>query len=140
MKYGQIAGNQSINATIYRCFEYVSEEDARKFVKKFDNQLHDEVQVMHTFRELILGGYLRLNGLNARHDYRIDTETPDWCILSETLEVKGIIELTNFHVDKATGDEIERHRQARGMWVGRLGSNDNRLFWDISGNQWRLVF
>ena len=45
MKYGQIAGSKRVNATIYRCFEYITEEDARKFVKKFRDQLRDNVHV-----------------------------------------------------------------------------------------------
>ena len=38
MKYGQIAGNKSINTMIYRCFNYVHEDDVPKFLKKFKNQ------------------------------------------------------------------------------------------------------
>jgi hypothetical protein len=41
MKYGQIAGNNSINAMIYRCFEYICEEDERRFVKQFQEQPQD---------------------------------------------------------------------------------------------------
>ena len=128
MKYGQIAGNKSINATIYRCFEHICEEDARKFVRKFNDQRHDGVQVMHTFRELILGAYLALSGLNVRYDYVVGTETPDWCVLDETSAPKIIVELTNFHIDKATEDAIEAKRQAGGMWVGWIGRNDDRLY------------
>ncbi len=35
MKYGRIAGNVSINAAIYRCFEFITEADAKAFVRKF---------------------------------------------------------------------------------------------------------
>ena len=48
-KYGQIAGNQAINAMIYRCFEELEDSDQLKFVKKFNQQLSDLEQVMHTF-------------------------------------------------------------------------------------------
>ena len=33
MKYGQIAGNASINAAIHRCFELISEEDQWEFAR-----------------------------------------------------------------------------------------------------------
>ena len=62
MKYGQIAGNKSVNETIYRCFGHICEKDVPKFVKKFRSQLNDNTQVMHTFRELILGAYLASRG------------------------------------------------------------------------------
>jgi len=60
MEYGQIAGNKSLNEKIYHYFKYISGEDAKKFVNKFSSQ--DEEQVMHTFRELVLGAYLASNG------------------------------------------------------------------------------
>ena len=50
MKYGQIAGNKSINETIYRCFEHISTKDVPKCVKKFRHQLNNDTQVLHTFR------------------------------------------------------------------------------------------
>ncbi len=128
MKYGQIAGSKSINAAIYRCFECITEEDARKFIKKFHDQPHDDPQIMHTFRELILGAYLSSNGFKVRYDSEIDEETPDWCICDEVLVLKGIVELTNFHIDRATEKDIEQQARARGMWAGRLGTNDDRLY------------
>jgi hypothetical protein len=128
MKHGQIAGNRYINAMIYHCFEYICEEDERKFVKKFHEQPADEDQIMHTFRELILGAYLSSNGFNVRYDYTVSTKTPDWCILDETSAIKGTIELTNFHIDRGTENEIEEQLQARGIgWVWP-GPNDDRLY------------
>jgi hypothetical protein len=62
MVYGQMAGNKSVDAMIYRCFEYICEEDERKLVKKFGEQPPDGPQVMHTFSELVLGGYLASAG------------------------------------------------------------------------------
>ena len=46
MKYGQIAGNKSLNAVIYRCFEYIDEMDVQAFVKKFREQPDDSDQIM----------------------------------------------------------------------------------------------
>jgi len=126
MKYGQIAGNKHINALIYRCFEYIGEEDKQKFVKEFREQPDDSDQIMHTFRELVLGAYLGSSGFKVRHDYAIDTQTPDWCILDKKSVVMGIVELTNLHIDKATEDEIEAQLHARGVaWVWRDENKDN---------------
>ena len=55
MKYGQIAGSKRVNYAIYRCFEHLCDKDQQRFVRKFREQPHDSDQIMHTFRELILG-------------------------------------------------------------------------------------
>lgn len=128
MKYGQIAGNKHINVMIYRCFEHICEEDERKFVKKFREQPPNGDQIMHTFRELVLGAYLSSNGFEVRYDYMVGTKTPDWCILDDASAVRCIVELTNFHIDKATENKIEKQLQAVGISVGWLGQNDNRLY------------
>jgi len=89
-KYGQIAGNKSIDDTIYRCFGCICAEDECKFVRKFRQQPHNEAQILHTYRELVLGAYLASNGLKVRYDYKVDTKTPDWAILDEKSRLMGI--------------------------------------------------
>ena len=128
MKYGQIACNKSINDSIYRCFEYIHEADARMFVKKFGEQRHNNTQVMHAFRELVLGAYLSSSGFNVRYDKPVDLSTPDWCILDEISQLNGIVELTNFHTDKETETEIHEALHTRGSWVDWMPSNDDRLY------------
>jgi hypothetical protein len=131
MKYGQIAGNRHINAMIYRCFGYIREEDERKFITKFHEQPQDGNQIMHTFRELVLGAYLSSNGFRIRYDHTIATRTPDWSILDERLSVKGIVELTNFHVDKVTEDTIEEQLRVKGVacvWRDQNKDNIDRLY------------
>jgi hypothetical protein len=133
MKYGLIAGNKRINDYIYRCFDYIHEADVRMFVKKFGDQLHDNVQVMHTFRELVLGAYLASNEFKVRYDNLIDSFTPDWCNLDESLNLNGIAELTNFHTDKDTDTEIKEALKTKGVWAGWMPPNDDRLYQIIWG-------
>jgi len=132
VKYGQLTGNNSINAMIYRCFAYICEEDERKFVKKFREQPHDSDQIMHTFRELVLGGYLSSKGFRVKHDYVIDNQTPDWSIFDvEGQSITGIVELTNFHIDKAAENYIKEQKHARGRavyWRDQYKDNDERLY------------
>jgi hypothetical protein len=131
MPYGQIAGNSAINAIIYRGFEHIGEEDTRKFVKQFRDHPPDGDQIMHTFRELILGAYLNSNGFKARYEYAVNTKTPDWSILDEKLAVSGIVELTTFHIDKATENEIEEQFRAKGLscvWRDKNNDNIERLY------------
>jgi len=61
-EYGEIAGNSSINQCIYRCFDYICKE------------------VMHIFRELILGAYLGFNNFKIRYEFKIKDLSPD-CLL-----------------------------------------------------------
>jgi hypothetical protein len=113
---------------IYRCFEHIFEADARRFVRTLRDQIHDNEQVMHTFRELVLGAYLGANGYVARYEQSIGGKTPDWCIFDESSSLSGIMELTNFHIDKATESEIKQHLEAKGIWTGWLPDNVDRLY------------
>ena len=130
MKYGQISVNPTINLTIYRCFDHISEEDAEKFLKKFKDQPHDQVQIMHTFRELIAGAYLAAAGLNVKYDYPIRTKTPDWSIFNQD-SLQAAVEVTNFHTDNITQDSINKAMQARGKWADWLAPNNERLYQSI---------
>lgn len=126
MKYDQITGNKKIDRFICCFFEYVCEEDQRKFTKKFRELPSYSDQTMHTLRELIIGAHLRANGFQVRHDYDVDNKTPDWCILSDESAVIGIVELMNFHIDKATEIEIRRQCETKVNYTyWRDGNKDN---------------
>lgn len=116
-----------MRAEICRYFEYICEEDQRKFVKKFRDQSNNSDQIMHTYRELILGAYLSANGLNVRHDYFLHGQTPDWCIFDNTPAVIGFVELTNFHIDKTTEVEIKRQIEAHRIAIYH-SDNFKRLY------------
>jgi len=131
MKYGQLAENPNINSSIYRCFEYICEKDQRKFVKKFKEQPHNLNQIMHTFRELILGAFLSSKSFTVRHDYSIEGKTPDWCILNNKSSVIGIVELVNFHLDKNTENDIKRQIKVKKLacyWRDEKINNVERLY------------
>jgi hypothetical protein len=128
MEYGEIAGNTKINATIYHCFECIDKEEARKFVRKFKEQPHDNIQVMHTFRELILGAFLASNGFRVKGEYGLDGRMPDWCVVNETLQPLCIVELTNFHPDAETSEDIVRQMREKGLWCNFMKPNTDRLY------------
>jgi hypothetical protein len=134
MKYGQIAESKKTNDAIYRCFEHLCEEDLQSFVKKFREQPHDSDQIMNTFRELVLGAYLSSRGFRARHEYLVESKTPDWCILDNKSEVICVVELVNFHIDAATDNEIAKQMQAKGIavvWRDANKNNVERLYYCI---------
>lgn len=117
MNYGKIAASDSVNTAIYNCFSHLSEATARAYVEKFAEQPHDQDQVKHTFRELILGAFLASNGFVVESDRRIDGKTPDWTIL-EYGDPKCIVEVTTFHTNKDTKDAIQTHLATAGFaWV-----------------------
>jgi len=131
MKYGQIAGSNRVNELIYHCFSYISDENERKFVKKFREQPHESEQIMHTVRELILGAYLGSKGFKIKYDCVVNNHTPDWCILDVSLATCCIVELFNFHIDKNTETDIEKQRQAKcvaSYWRDGNKNNTYRLY------------
>lgn len=128
MKYSQLAENREINDSIYRYFEYIRDEDIRKFVKKFGEQPHNENQVLHTFRELILGAFLASNGFKVQYDREIDGKTPDWSIFSDAAELQGIVELTNFHPDKTTENTIMQELKTGNIYCDWQPNNNDRLY------------
>ena len=134
MKYGQIAESKKINYAIYRYFEHLCEEDKQRFVKKFREQPHDSDQIMHPFRELILGAYLSSRGFRVRHEYLVEGKTPDWCILDNRSAVVGIVELVNFHIDAVTESEIAKQIRAKSIavyWRDGNKNNVKRLYYCI---------
>lgn len=118
---------------IYHCFNYISENDQRRFVNKFRSQHLDSKQMIHTFMELILGAYLSSKGFEVVYEYRVVSKTPDWCIFDKESAVIGIVELVNFHRDEDTKNEIDRQMQAKGhaiFWLSpdNLPKNIDRLY------------
>jgi hypothetical protein len=128
MKNEQIAGSKKINDTIYRSFQYLKYSEVEKFIREFKEQPHDEVQVMHTFRELILGAFLSQNDLQMYHNYEIDSKTPDWCVLDDSSRPQCIIELVNFHPDTETSADIINQIQEKGIWCNFVKPNTERLY------------
>jgi len=131
MRYGQLASNKRINRTIYRCFQYLMPEDEHRFLRAFREQAHGSYQAMHTFRELILGAYLISSGFSARYEYLVGDQTPDWCIMDDEGVIISVVELMNFHVDKATEYEIDRQwkdRSIAAVWRDANKNNVDRLY------------
>ena len=126
-RYGTIAGNKSINAKIYRCFELIHEKDAAVFVKLFRDLPHDGNQVLHTFRELLLGAFLNSVGVPVRYSQTIDGRTPDWARIAPEGTVTALVELVNFHAPHLIERSIEEHSAAGQVWVSRVPDHSERL-------------
>jgi hypothetical protein len=85
---------------------------------------------MHIFRELILGAYLGYNNLKIRYEFNINGQTPDWSVVTNNSKSDCIIELLNFHIDKATEKQIKVHKEKSQMvffWRDQNKDNLDRL-------------
>lgn len=134
-KFGLIAENIRLNEAIYDCFAFLNEIEQKRFVKKFREQPHSEIQIMHTFHELLVGAYLCMNGFVVENDHEICNKTPDWSILDSSNDVVAIVEIINHHIDNKTNDYILEQLKAGKKVVAYFpNGNDprkNRLYQHI---------
>ena len=134
-KYGRLSKNDSINDCIYICFNYISEKEKNEFAKKFLKLPQDSDEILHTFRELILGAYLNKNNLNARYQTKLENKTPDWIINNGEDDILCVVELINFHLDKITETKLEKKLKKEGeifvFWRDSYKNNVERLYQSI---------
>lgn len=131
-KYGQIAENTKINDSIYDCFSFLNDREQHKFVKKFRKQPHTEIQIMHTFCELLLGAYLMANNLLVENERGIYGKNPDWSILDSSSNIIAIVEMVYHHIDNKTNENIvaqlKSGKKAIGYWPNGNDPDNNRLY------------
>lgn len=76
-----IAGNHWVNAMIHRCFDAIDDVDVEQhYLKLFKERRSNNGAVSDIYRELLIGGYLALNGLGPRLYRAIggERQRPDW--------------------------------------------------------------
>lgn len=120
--------NQNINLWINYCLSLLDSEDVPKFIKSFKNYSSKDQQSLHVFRELILGAYLRSNGIKVRNNFKISNKTPDWTVIDNAMNYKCIIELVNLDIDTRTNKYMEQQRCNNRVAVYWIGDNKNRLY------------
>jgi hypothetical protein len=99
-----ISPNQSIDACIRDCFQYMHASDVERYKREFRTQPHTGPQVLHTFRELIFGSYLGRSGFAVRAYQKIDGKTPDWAIIGSNGEPIAIMDVVNLHANRSADD------------------------------------
>ena len=117
-----------MDAANYQRFGYLDESEAAKFVRRFRDQPHDGRQVMHTLHEPSLRAFLAKNGLRVRYDPRIESKTPDWCVLDDNASLRRIVEVANFNPSAETSQDVAHQLQTRGFWSGWFMPNSERLY------------
>jgi hypothetical protein len=126
MQFGQLAGNDYINARIYDLLGGLHPSDITAFVRKFRND--SDEQCFHTLRELILGAHLRSQGWNVRYEQKVGRKTPDWVELDRDGHVAEIIDVVTLHQRRITDRDIANRLAAEGIWTGWVTTPPDRLF------------
>jgi hypothetical protein len=124
----EITGYPAIDDWVNHFLPHLRTEDQAKFRKKFRQQKDAGDQLLHTLRELILGGYLAKKGFKVQYEPNINNQTPEWAIVNPDLKVIAIVELTNFHGDARTEGEIKQALSAGGLWIGYLPPSGGKLY------------
>jgi hypothetical protein len=119
----------SVQACIDRALTYLSQVDQRAFRKKFREQVGDDHQVMHTFRELLAGVFVAKQGFSPRYQPAIEGLTPDWLFQREG-EGEFIADVVNFHIDKKVEAEQDKALAGPGLqlWCDWMPDNSHRLY------------
>jgi len=80
------------------CFEVKDAVRLQKILSHHDK----DGQYDDTFIELIVGCYLRMNGLDVRCAHKIDGKTPDWSVYNTNNNLIGLIEISHLKIDQET--------------------------------------
>lgn len=126
-----IAVNRSINSAILECFKRIASTDVPKFRRKFLAYAGDNDQLMHTFRELLVGTYFAKLGRRASYEMKHHGVEPDWTLLTGQGGIECIVELTNFHTSKEIEDEIQSTLTRNETYCEWVPEPNHRLYQSI---------
>ncbi len=107
---------KTVQACINRALTYLSPQDRGAFQKKFREQVSDEHQVMHTFRELVAGMFAARQGFTPRYEPEIEGLTPDWHFRRNG-EGEFVADVLNFHIDKKIEAEQDKALAGPGVRI-----------------------
>jgi hypothetical protein len=124
----EITGYPAIDLWANYFLPRIKSRDAARFRKKLVEQKDDHEQLLHTLRELILGGFLANNGFHLDYEREFDGQTPEWTITDSYSRVIGIVELINFHGDIETEKSIKQALKEGRFWVGYQAPSGDRLY------------
>lgn len=120
-------GELGVQESILRALSYLSLRDQNAFRKKFSEQGGDEHQVMHTFRELLVGVFMAQQAYRPTYEPNIEGLTPDWHFQCDACG-EFIVDVVNFHVEQKIEAQINGTLAAGNVWSGRIPDQSQRLF------------
>ena len=101
-------------------------EDQRKFLKKFKTE--SPLQAAHSTRELLVGIFLKENGLTPRHEIQLEGKSPDWPAYDNDNNLVAIFDQLTLHQVRELDDEINASLRASQGWVGWMPDSTERLY------------
>lgn len=131
----------NVQPSIERALSYLSERDQIVFRKKLKEQSEDEHQVMHTFRELLVGVFLAQQGYTPCYEPRLDGLTPDWQFQHDGRN-ECIADVVNFHIEQKIEAQIDSAFDEHRSWAGEIPDQTQRLhfsLWQKAGKYKNLV-
>lgn len=131
----------SVQSSIPRALGYLSPRDQNAFLKKFSEQVEDEHQVMHTFRELLAGVFMAQQGYTPSYEPDIGGLTPDWHFQCDG-RGEFIADVVNFHVEKKIEAQIDCTLERSDVWSGKIPDQSQRLYsslWNKAGRYKNLA-
>jgi hypothetical protein len=126
MRFGRLAGNDSINTLIYECLDSIDPRDATPFARRFRSEA--DPQRFHTFRELICGAELFRRGLHPRYEQMLGTSTPDWTLYDATGLPHEIVDVVTLHPTFEIGKDIAGAVSRGQIWTGWITTAPDRLY------------
>ena len=126
MRFGRLAGNDSINTLIYQCLDSIDPRDATTFARRFRSEA--DPQRFHTLRELICGAELFRHGLRPRYEQALGASTPDWTIYDATAVPNEIVDVATLHPTYEIGQEIADAVGRGQIWTGWVTTAPDRLY------------
>lgn len=98
------------------CLADLHPTDVGKFKRQLSVDKADMLEYAHVCKDLAVGTFLRKHGIDARYEVDIGGLTPDWCVYSDSGKIGAIIEVYNYHLDRATQSIIGR-QHSHGTWA-----------------------
>jgi len=126
MRFGRLAGNDSINTRIYECFDAIDSRDVATFVRKLRTE--SDQQRFHTFRELICGAELAARGMQPRYEQSLGDSTPDWTIYDEQGTAKEIVDVVTLNPRYEVASDIAKSVRSGQIWTGWISTAPDRLY------------
>ena len=105
-------GNQHLQGLVRK----LHPDDAPSFVNKFTSQ--PLIARFHTYRELLVGAYLREQRIDVRYERAIDGQTPDWYLAAHDGAHDEILDVFTLHQRREKDIEISSSIADYCRWVG----------------------
>ena len=126
MRFGQLAGNSSINSLIYASLECIHPDDVAAFVRKFRSE--KGAQLFHTLHELTMGAELWRRGVSVRYERLIEEKKPDWSVQDQAGRAIEIFDVVAIHQCNATETDMVRTLSRGEIWSGWISIPPDRIY------------